>query len=399
MDTSLDPWELFVNSVGSKQTKRQYKRRLEDFFLEIGMQEPNAQDMARDFVKKALKDNQWAFSCALHYVSLHRTRCEKGEITPGTLRNCYKPVKSFYEINDIHITWKKLTKGLPKSRKFSLDRSPTTEEIRKLVRYPDRRIKPIILVMSSSGIRVGAWDWLRWGDIETITKGDTEIIAAKMRVYAGEAEEYNTFISAEAYDAVKQWMDFRAEYGEKIGPSSPLMRDLFKTVTMKPGSTRGMAAAPKRMKSESIRNMIRRAWNAEGLIRPERADDDFKSSHGFRKFYKTRCELAGMKPLNVETLMGHDVGIPGAYYRPSEEELLEDYTKALPSLAISEVSEIKQKIAQKKDQELDVENLQNQILQMRAQLISLIGKVLYSKGAADQGGHQGPDDNRDTQPR
>ena len=40
-------------------------------------------------------------------------------------------------------SWKKITRGLPKGRKAADDRAPTIEEIRKIVEYPDRRIKPI----------------------------------------------------------------------------------------------------------------------------------------------------------------------------------------------------------------------------------------------------------------
>jgi len=43
--------------------------------------------------------------------------------------------------------------------------------------------------MISSGIRIGAWDYLQWKHIEPITKENGEIIAAKLRVYAGDIEE------------------------------------------------------------------------------------------------------------------------------------------------------------------------------------------------------------------
>jgi hypothetical protein len=31
---------------------------------------------------------------------------------------------------------------------------------------------------------------------------------------------------------------------------------------------------------------------------------EFQTDHGFRKWYKTQCEMAGMKPINIKKLMG-----------------------------------------------------------------------------------------------
>jgi hypothetical protein len=47
-----------------------------------------------------------------------------------------------------------------------------------------------------------------------------------------------------------------------------------------------------------------------------------------------QCEIAGMKPINIEKLMGHSVGISDSYYRATEKELLDDYLKAVPILTI-----------------------------------------------------------------
>jgi hypothetical protein len=63
-----------------------------------------------------------------------------------------------------------------------------------------------------------------------IDKQDGEgVMAAKLIVYAGEDEEYFTFISKEAYDDLKDWMKYREESGELIDENSWLMRDLWDT--------------------------------------------------------------------------------------------------------------------------------------------------------------------------
>jgi len=64
--------------------------------------------------------------------------------------------------------------------------------------------------MVSSGIRLGAWDLLQWRHVEPITEKKGEISAAKLLVYVGDVEEYYAFITAEAYNSLKEWMDFRA---------------------------------------------------------------------------------------------------------------------------------------------------------------------------------------------
>jgi hypothetical protein len=56
---------------------------------------------------------------------------------------------------DIQITWKKITRGLPKGKNYADDRIPTLDEIQKLLEYADRRIKSIVYTMTSSGIRLG----------------------------------------------------------------------------------------------------------------------------------------------------------------------------------------------------------------------------------------------------
>jgi hypothetical protein len=119
-------------------------------------------------------------------------------------------------MNDIVVGWKKIARGMARVRKAANDRAPTLEEIQHLIEYPDRRIKPIVNTMVSSGIRIGAWDYLQ----SPITNDNGEIVAARLLVYAGDPEEYYSFITHEAYNSLEDWMDFRGSYGENISGES-----------------------------------------------------------------------------------------------------------------------------------------------------------------------------------
>ncbi len=78
------------------------------------------------------------------------------EITAGTLRNYYKPIKLFCDMNDILVNWKIVKRGIPSPKRAAQDRAPTIDEIQSIMEFTDVRIKPIVLIMVSSGIRLGA---------------------------------------------------------------------------------------------------------------------------------------------------------------------------------------------------------------------------------------------------
>ena len=229
------------------------------------------------------------------------------------------------------INWKRISRGLPRGRKAANDRAPTLEELRKLSEYPDRRIKPIIYAMASSGIRLGAWDYLQWKHVSPIKNDNNETIAAKLTVYSGDPEEYYCFITPLAYDSLWEWMNYRAEHGEKISNDSWLMRDMWQTTDIKYGAMFGVATYPKMLKSSGIKSLLERAIKAQGFHKPLPAGvnrREWKGAHGIRKYYKTHAEQV-MKPANVELTMGRDIGVSESYYKPTEREILDDYLKAV----------------------------------------------------------------------
>ena len=195
--------------------------------------------------------------------------------------------------------------------------------------------------MCSSGIRLGAREYLRWKHIIPILNNNNEVIAAKIRVYADEEEEYISFISLEAYSHLKEWMNYRKEAGELVTEESWLMRNLWDVTTP---MGKGLATIPVKLKPSGIKRLMERALWAQGIrtkLNDGKKRHEFQVDHGYRKFFKTRCELGGMKPINIEKLLSHSTGISDSYYRATEQELLDDYLKAMDSLTIDERNKLK----------------------------------------------------------
>jgi hypothetical protein len=340
----IDPYSLFLHAMKSHVTKKKYSRRLEMFFNFIKIPGENLEEQCLTFVNSGRNNINWVFTNILKFVLFYKERINKKEISGATLINYLKAIKLFCEMSDISINWKKITRGLSRGKRYANDRIPTIEEVRKIVEYPDRRIKPIIYTMCSSGIRLGAWDYLKWKHIIPIKNGNNEIIAAKIRVYADEEEEYISFISLEAYSYLKEWIDYRKDAGEKITEESWLMRNLWDVTTP---TGKGLATVPIKLKSSGIKRLMERALYGQGIrsrLKEGKKRHEFQVDHGYRKFFKTRCELGGMKPLNIEKLLSHSTGISDSYYRATEQELLDDYLKAMDSLTIDERNKLKKRI-------------------------------------------------------
>jgi integrase len=341
---STDPWNIFLYALKAPATKEKYTQRLDKFLDFLGYK-GTMEEKARAFAAQARADPNYAFNSVLKFFQNKRDQIDRKEMAIGTVRNYVKSIKLFCDMADLPIPWAKITRGLPKAKRFANDRAPTLNEIHKIVEYPDRRIKPVIFMMASTGIRVGAWDYLRYGHIAPIER-EGKLVAAKVLVYAGTPDSYITFMTIEAYREVEAWMNFRNQCGEKISSDSWVMRDLWDTeaAIRKNMHTTGVVAMPKKLSSIGIKRLIERALWAQGLrkdLEEGKKRHDFATCHSLRKYFKTRCELAGVKPINVESLMGHSTGISDAYYRPRESELLDDYLKAMESLAIDDARKLK----------------------------------------------------------
>jgi integrase len=359
--------------LNSRETQIHYKIRMGYFFGYLNLPGNDVEEQGQAFIARA-RDNptdsssssssSYVEECIIDYFDYQKQRVKSHHLAASSLKSLFSPIKLFCEMHklDRSVSWRIITRGFPKGRAAANDRIPTIEEIRKLVEYPDHRIKPIVYTMVSSGIRLGAWDYLRWKHVTPIREESTgKLLAAKLLVYAGEPEEYISFISPQAYNALKKYMDFRASHGEEIKPDSHLIRNIWRVVDIKrkkPSSSSennnsnsnnnnrggrvGLATAPKGLSSVAIKRILIRAQVEQG-IRHELPDGirrhEWKGAHGFRKFFETYAEASGIKTSSVKILMAHSLGVEDSYNKPTVDMLLEQYLNAVPMLTIIDTDE------------------------------------------------------------
>jgi site-specific recombinase XerC len=339
-----DPISEMLFALKSPESKRQYPKRLK-VFMDYLKLDGDISEQAQVLLKRAFENPKWLESSVIGFIQCQMQRVGRKEIVPSTIQSYIKSLRTFLQMNDFldgSLNWRKIRRGLPPRKDAADDRPPTKEEIKKLIEYPDRRIKVIVYVMLSSGIRVGAWDYLNWKHVRPHYDGQNKITAARLLVYGGEPEQYTTFITPEAYKAVAEWMDFRSSFGEKITVDSPLMRDSWQTTNVNQRQRLGLATHAKRLKSSGVKRLLERALWEQGIRQPlenGKKRHEWKAAHGFRKFYETTSNTA-MRSINVAWTMGHSIGISESYYKPTEDEVLKDYLNAVPKLTINDQSEL-----------------------------------------------------------
>lgn len=364
------PLSLFISMLGSSESIRQYPQRLKVFFdfLKIN---GDIKEQAITFVNTYKGDNNGELEKQLiMFARYQKERVNNKEISPSTVPNFFKAVKLFCQANRLsnQVEWKLVSKGIPRGIKVSDDRAPTIDEIQRLLDFPDRRIKALVTILVSSGIRIGAFEMLKWKHITPIyNKENNELVAAKILVYAGDRESYNTFMSPEAYSFLKEWIDYRSKCGETITKDSFVMRDIWQTDDLK-----GIKN-PKPLNQAAITRLLNRAWQAQ-KIRPKLPSTsnrhEFKTAHGFRKFFKTQLEQARIPSIKVELFLGHSLGISDSYARFSEEQMLQDYLLGVEYVTVNK-SIILMNKSLKKQEEAISKSLKEMEERQKADLLNM----------------------------
>jgi site-specific recombinase XerD len=150
----------------------------------------------------------------------------------------------FFEMNDVVLNTKKNKRFLPADEgHYNQDRLYSTDEIVKILDICDIRSRIIILLMTSTGMRIGALPSLRLSDIKKMDEFGLYLVY----VYSqSKKDRYYTFTTPECAKAIDDYFDFRKRCGEELNEKSPLLRSKvtldnpFTAKAPKPTSVRGI---------------------------------------------------------------------------------------------------------------------------------------------------------------
>ena len=245
----------------------------------------------------------------------------------------------FYEMNDVPLNKKKINMFKGEFIK-SVDRAYTHDEIKKILNVSDLRMKSIILLMASSGIRIGAIPLLKLRNIQKVNS------IYKITVYEGSNEEYFTFCTPECASFLDAYLQFRSQNGEKLDEDSFLIRDQFDITDLEQIRNKSKGITLNTIKvlvnTILIKSGVKSVDQTPGYSRKE-----VSKSHGFRKFFTTQVVNSEVNPEIREMLLGHKIGLASCYYRPTQEKMYQEYQKAFNNLTINEENRLKLKLEQR----------------------------------------------------
>ena len=352
-----DPYQLFIDSIKSKDTARKYKKDLHKFLLAIPVkvyqdtlgklpQNKDLGTLANFFVELSRKDPDLGNNIIAAFIKEEKKLVDAQKINPNTLANHIKPMRVLLDSNRIAIHWKSVRKLLPRGRPFSSDRAYTKEELQKMIEVsPDLTDKLIIQIFSSGGFRVEAWNYFTWKDVVFFKNKDNSHKGAALLVYRGDPESYWTFITPEACKTLDLYKEkWKSGIGVYPRPNDPLLKAVkYPTIH--------------RLNAVGVRRRLEKIVRQIGLrppLPPGRKRHDVPLDHGFRKYFNTMMRRAKVNYLDKEDMMGHKVGLERHYERYQEEdfERFPEYQKAIPFLTISEEEGLRFE-NQQKQQELE----------------------------------------------
>jgi len=192
------------------------------------------------------------------------------------------------------------------------DTLPSKDDLKKILSSCSLRAKTIILLLASSGLRVGELRNLKLSDVDV--NSEPAIIRIK-GLTAKERKSRMTFFSNEAKQVLQLYLNHRKNNGHQLTEDS----FLFTTNDGNQMSYQNLQFI--------LNNVFKKVSKKEGKRYGLHA-------HSLRKFFKTQLISAGVPGPIVDRLSGHARYLAREYELYTEEQLKEWFVKGVKNLEL-----------------------------------------------------------------
>jgi integrase len=134
-------------------------------------------------------------------------------ISYATILFLITPIFTFYQLNDIILNKKRVSRYLGEYKRVVRDQAYSIEQIQTALQNADSRMRMIILLLSSTGARIGSLSSLVFRNITKIS----DYGLYRITFYEDTKNEYYTFTTREcASTGIDNYLLYRQRCGEKI---------------------------------------------------------------------------------------------------------------------------------------------------------------------------------------
>ncbi len=285
----------------------------------------------------------------------------------------------FFSINDVPLNRKKIYKFVgERENKFEY-RSYTHDEISRLLSILDERGKVAVLIMASTGMRVGGLAEICLKHLQKWKIDNAGIRHIyKIIVYAKSSRHrYFTFCSPEAAESIDDYLEMRKRHGENLiqdkesgnwtpGETPLIIRQfdkiasVHKILPIQPRSIAIKIIVPK-LRQLGIRKKISMLDSTGTRKSPALNKHDLHPCHSLRIFAITQMQRARLDKTIREMLVNHSTGLDAVYYKASEEEIFQEYMKALDLLTIQNEYRLQKQLDQYKEKSEEIQIIRQQL--------------------------------------
>ena len=204
-------YQRFLDSLNrSLLTKEKYKLEISYYFTWLKLPSTNVDGLisskAGGLSEAQIREIE---DKIIEYIK-HLYQTEK--LSFSTIHVRLAAIFNFYTINRVHIDRRYISKFKPPNRKrHKGDLAYTAKQIGKLLESSntDLRARMIILLLASTGMRIGALHSLTIGSLIPIKLEGYDSHLYKIKIYEQEAEEHYCVCTFECAAAIDNYLDYR----------------------------------------------------------------------------------------------------------------------------------------------------------------------------------------------